>query len=138
MYKFLVVLLLSFAGAGTLVAGQPMRVGGDYSVQKISARGDGGFVIEFAAKQPTGKFDLLRLESDHVHLSVTEGQTLRISAEIDEVQGIVANVSQVLIFVPHVGGDVPIWLLSSRGSPADLRGSKYLDMHNPLSDFAVF
>lgn len=117
---------------------QVLRVGGDYLVKKITQRPGGGFVIDFAAKVPSGKFDTLRLESDHVHVSVQEGQTLRISAEIAEVRNDVASVSQVLIFVPNVGGPVPVWLLSSRGSPMDLRGSKYLEMHNPLSDFTIF
>lgn len=116
---------------------QVLRVGGDYVVQKIAQR-PGGFTIDFAAKTPSGKFDLLRLESDHVHVSVQEGQTLRISAEIADVKGAVANVAQVLIFVPNAGGPVPVWLLSSRGTSGDLRGSKYIEMHNPLSDFAIF
>lgn len=126
--------------AGDDVTAQPqiLRVGGDYIVNKIQSRPDGSFMIEFKAKVPSGKFDTLRLESDHVHVSVNEGQTLRLSAEISEVQGPIANVSQVMIFVPHVGGDVPVWLLSRNGSAVDLRGSKYLEMHNPMSDFAIF
>ncbi len=138
VFSLLVVSANASADDATIDDSQILRVGGEYTVQKIASRPGGGFVIDFIAKVPSGKFDLLRLESDHVHVSVQEGQTLRISAEISEINGPAALVSQVLIFVPNIGGAVPVWLLSSRGSPADLRGSKYIEMHNPLSDYVVF
>jgi hypothetical protein len=112
-----------------------LRVGGVYEVASIKEV-DHGFKIEFKATAKTGKFDTLILESDHVHFSVKEGQKLRISAEVLSSNGRTAEVSQVLLFLPHEQGVAPVWMLS-RKSPGELEGSKYLEMHAPQADYTI-
>lgn len=118
-------------------ANQLIRVGGNYTVFDIRRTDKGTFQIEFHAEQPSGKYGVITLESDHVHVAVTKGQKLRISAEIGKVSEGVAEATQVLVFVPNIRGPMPVWLLSSRSKGLDLRGSKYLEMHAPLSDYNV-
>lgn len=113
------------------------KVGGDYTVAAVDRIDDHTFRVEFAADHPTGHFDLLRLESDHVHVAVKVGQKLRLSAEILSTQGTVAEVSQVVLFLPGATGRVPVWLLSNKAPTPDLRATKYLEMHVPLTDYMV-
>ena len=116
-----------------------LRIGGDYKVERIQKRDDGLFEISFSAEKISGKYDHLRLISEHVHIGVKEGATLRISAEVSGDRAGVAEVDQVLIFVPSSqGSKMPVWLLSHKGRGLELKGAKYLEMHNPLSDFSVF
>lgn len=114
-----------------------VRVGGDYIVNDITKTESGTFRIEFKGAQPGGKYGTIILDSDHVHVAVIKGQKLRISAEIARVNGDVAEATQVLVFIPNIRGPMPVWLLSSRSKNLDLRGSKYLDMHAPLSDYNI-
>lgn len=114
-----------------------LRVGGDYKVEKIEKVSDRTFVVEFHSVTATGKYDVLRLESDHVHVAVKVGQTLRLSAEILADKGREAEVSQVVLFLPNPQGHVPVWLLSNKVPAGELRGSKYLEMHSPLNDYVV-
>ena len=116
---------------------QVKRVGGDYQVTHVKKLGNRSFLIEFKAATPTGRFDVLRLESDHVHVAVQKGQTLRLSAEVFEDRGRSAEVSQVVLFLPSQRGRVPVWLLSNKFPANDLRGSRYLEMHVPLKDYLV-
>lgn len=117
--------------------GQPLRVGGNYTVAKIDKVAEGAFVMEFTSDAPTGKFDTLTLESDHVHVAVKVGQKIRLSAEILSTKGASAEVAQMVIFLPHVEGPVPVWLLSNKAPNLDLRSTKYLQMHNPLNDYTI-
>ena len=112
------------------------RVGGDYFIKSIDGN-DSGFVTTFAAVNPTGRFDTIRLESRHIHVAVKVGQRLRISAEV--VGGTVrdAEASQVLVFIPSRNGETPVWLLSHRHPSLDLKGARYLEMHAPETDFTV-
>ena len=94
-------------------------------------------MIEFKAEHPTGHFDVLKLESDHVHVAVKVGQNLRLSAEILSQSGAGAEVSQVVLFLPAPEGHVPVWLLSNKAPPGDLRATRYLEMHSPLNDYMI-
>lgn len=114
-----------------------LRVGGDYVVYDIRKVTEKSYEIEFRAADPTGKFDRVVLTSDHVHMAITKGQKLRISAEVGQTKGDVAEATQVLIFLPSVQGPTPIWMLSSRSKSLDLKGSKYLEMHAPQSDYTI-
>jgi hypothetical protein len=118
-------------------ADQVLRVGGDYTVTTAERRGGREFLVEFKAEHPSGRFDVLRLESDHVHVAVKVGQKLRLSAEILAERGAVADVRQVVLFFPSPAGHVPVWLLSNKAPSTDLRASKYLEMHSPLNDYTV-
>jgi hypothetical protein len=114
-----------------------VRVGGDYTVTTAERKGDREFVVEFKAEHPSGRFDTLRLESDHVHVAVKVGQKLRLSAEILAEHGATADVRQVVLFFPNPAGHVPVWLLSNRAPSTDLRATRYLQMHSPLNDYTV-
>jgi hypothetical protein len=113
------------------------KVGGDYKVARVERDANGVFHIEFRASRPTGRFDLLRLESDHLHVGVKLGQTMRLSAEILSESGAAAEVSQVVMFLPGRSGRVPVWLLSRKAMGRDLRAVRYLEMHVPANDFVV-
>lgn len=142
----LAFIIISTAGIGFSETNGPsaaeptaelIRIGGNYLVYEISENPSGTFRIEFRAEQPNGKYGTIVLNSDHVHLAVTKGQKLRISAEISRVVEGVAEATQVLVFIPNIRGPMPVWLLSSRSKNLHLGGAKYLEMHAPLSDYNV-
>jgi len=126
---------LSFAKDET--GGHPLKIGGDYQVTAIDRISDHEFHIEFKSVVATGKFDTLSLHSNHVHVAVRVGQKLRLSAAILNTRGSEAEVAQMVIFVPNPQGAVPVWLLSNRAEGLDLRATKYLEMHSPLTDYLV-
>ena len=113
------------------------RVGGQYVVSDIDKVREGLFRIEFTSETPTGRFDTLILESDHVHVAVKEGQSIRLSAEILGEKGKTAEVAQMVVFLPHRQGPVPVWLLSTKADNRELRSSTYLEMHVPLNDYII-
>jgi hypothetical protein len=113
------------------------RVGGNYTVSSITRTPEDTFVVIFKSVKPGERFTTLRLESDHVHVAVKEGETLRLSAEILQEKGDQAEVSQVLLFLPNIRGTTPVWLLSRKTPVGELRGSRYLEMHAPLSDYHI-
>lgn len=113
------------------------RVGGQYTVTDIEKLDTRLFRIKFASTAPSGRFDTLVLESDHVHVAVKEGQTLKLSAEILSENGATAEVAQMVLFLPHVSGRIPVWLLSTKAPRGELRGSRYLEMHVPLNDYTI-
>lgn len=112
-----------------------LRVGGVYSIARIDKVEGGGFRIEFHNDEVKGRFQTLKLESDHVNMGVSVGQKLRLSAEVLKEKGNEAEVSQVLLFLPHAEGPVPVWLLSKKGG--ELRGARYLEMHAPTTDYQI-
>lgn len=113
------------------------KIGGDYRVSSIRKKGDDHFVVEFTSVHKTGKYDVLFLESDHLNVAVEEGKTLRLSAEILKEGKKKTEVSQVLLFLPHGETHVPVWLLSRNAPDKDLRGSRYIEMHAPTSDYLI-
>ena len=142
LFTVLATLLFSAAAFGaqvttTAAAAEPLRVGGDYKVVSIDRVKSGAFVVAFKSVVPSGKYDVLRLESDHVHVAVKVGQQIRLSAEILTEKGDTAEVSQMVIFLPSVQGHVPVWLLSNKAPASEHPSSKYLEMHNPLNDYVI-
>ena len=117
--------------------GLTLKVGGDYEVTAIDQLNESEFRVEFRAVTPTGKFDTLNLHSNHVHVAVRIGQKLRLSAEILTDNGRSAEVAQMVIFISNPQGPIPVWLLSNRAGHQDLRATKYIDMHSPLTDYIV-
>lgn len=113
------------------------KIGGIYKVTRIQKKSDGHFVVEFTSSQKTGKFDVLVLESDHLHVAVEEGKELRLSAEVLKEGKQRTEVAQVLLFLPHGDTHVPVWLLSRNAPDRDLRGSRYIEMHAPTSDYLI-
>ena len=141
-WRSLFSIIVSLAITGVALAdaeksGIVERVGGDYRVARIDKLDDGTFLIEFKSLHPSGKFDVIRLNSDHVHVAVKSGDRLRLSAEVLRITGAVAEASQVLLFLKSSRGRTPVWLLSNRYKPRDLTGSSYLEMHVPLNDYMI-
>ncbi|MCX6128855.1 MAG: hypothetical protein NTX25_07300 [Proteobacteria bacterium] len=132
---------LSAAGKSELrvgeAAAQVLRVGGQYRVSQIEKIQENDFRIKFTSEPLTGKNDHLVLHSDHVHLSLQEGQVLRLSAEVLSDKAQELEVTQVLLFFPSDQGVTPIWLLSSQHTSADFHGARWLDMHAPQSDYLI-
>jgi len=116
---------------------RPLRVGGDYTVTSVDRLTDREFHVEFKAVAASGKFDVLNLHSDHIHIAVRKGEKLRLSAEILSTQGAVAEVAQMVIFLPSNLGPTPVWLLSNRATNHELRAVKYLEMHSPQTDYVI-
>lgn len=146
MNKLLVLFLAllpasAFAAEGpkaeTIEGTSILRVGGDYTVSSIEKVGDHSFAVEFKSDKASGRFDTLRLESDHVHVAVKVGQKIRLSAEILTEKGAAAEVAQVVVFLPSRDSHVPVWLLSNKAPNHDLRATKFLEMHDPQTDFTV-
>lgn len=117
--------------------GKILRAAGDYRVESISKEGQDHFRIVFHSLKATGRFDILTLSSDHIHVAVSVGRQVRLSAEVLQESGPKAEVAQVVLFVPGAGGQVPIWLLSNRSGSRDLRAVKYLEMHVPQYDYTI-
>ena len=113
------------------------RVGGNYLVKEIKRTKKGSLLVTFESVVKNGKADFIRLDSDHIHVGVEEGQTLRISAEISKGAGKIVDANQILLFLPRAEGPVPVWLLSKKGRKGSLRGSSYLKMHDPKSDYVI-
>jgi len=123
--------------ASTKAPPSTTRIGGTYEVSDIKKRPDNTFAISFQSTTPSGRYDTLYLESDHVHMGLEVGSKLRISAQILEDRGREAEIAQILIFVPKGTTHVPVWLLSKKAPHLDLKSSKYLEMHAPTSDYTV-
>lgn len=116
------------------------RIGGDFKITSIERVAEGDFRIRFVSQGDPKKKDRLLLQSDHIHLSMQEGQVVRLSAEVlsQDVSG-EFEVAQVLLFLSNKEyGTTPVWLLSSRHLTRDFRGSRWLDMHAPQADFQIF
>ena len=117
---------------------QLQKVGGDYVVEKIEKQAS-GFFIKFVAKNLTGEADVIELHSDHVHFGVTEGSTLRLSAEVSKTKSKeVVQAAQVLLYLPAPEGFLPVWLLSKNSRGFEKGSTSYLKMHAPQSDYMVF
>ena len=117
---------------------QLLRVGGQYRIQKIEKLGDEDFRITFQSEAPSGRADTLVLRSDHIHVAVQEGLSLRLTAEVVKDQGPILEVTQVLLFLNHRDyGTTPVWLLSKQHVTRDFRGARWLEMHAPQADFLI-
>ena len=114
------------------------RIGGNFRVEKISKLESGVFVVEFSAAEGDPKFKHLRLESDNINAALVEGATLRLSADVTRVRDRTAEVAQIVVFIPGpVGQHTPVWMLSRKAPRLD-PPAKLLDLHAPVTDFAIF
>ncbi len=116
-----------------------LRIGGTYKVVKLQKRADSEFEIHFESAPPSGRYDRLVLHSDHIHMGLQEGQTLRLSAEVLKSSADELEVTQVLLFLSNPEyGTTPVWMLSSQhASGQELRASRWLDMHAPQADYII-
>lgn len=138
--KFIALLLVSFFSLPILGAEVPKieRIGGNFKVDKISKLANGVFVVEFGAAEGDPKIRHLRLESDNINAALVEGATLRLSADVTRVRDRTAEVAQVVVFIPGpVGQHTPVWMLSRKAPRLD-PPAKLLDLHAPVTDFAIF
>lgn len=138
--RLLLGLWLVFSGFTLHAESKVERIGGNFKIERIEKLSDADFRISFVSQVETGRFDRLTLRSDHVHLSMQEGQVIRLSAEVlKTASGKEVEVTQVLLFLSHSEyGTTPVWLLSSQHPTRDFRGSRWLDMHAPQADFLIF
>lgn len=132
-----IVLIAGIAQAAGKNQPEAEKAGGIYEVKEIEKKAGDTFTIRFEAIAKTGRFDVLVLETDHVHVGVEVGAQLRLSAQIISEQGATAEVAQVLLFLPVGQSHVPVWLLSKKAPAGELRGSKYLEMHAPTADYTI-
>jgi hypothetical protein len=139
------VSFLSFFLTETASAQKVERIGGDFRIAEIKTlRGstpspsDERFHIKFVSSDSKSKYSCVVLDSQHVHVGLKEGDTLRMSAEIAKSEGNCAVASQVVVYVPHVNGAVPVWMLSTTVRPSDHPPGSYLKMHAPSTDYTIF
>lgn len=144
MNNLLKMILLVIMCAAVNVQAEPkdaveqfIRVGGNYTVKSVEQKSGNVFLVKFTAENQSGTFDELELESDHVHVAVKVGRTLRLSAEVLKTTGPKAEISQVVLFFPNTEGHVPVWLISNKFPNRDLKASKYLEMHAPSNDYMI-
>lgn len=133
-------LIFGVAGATEHQQSEPdvIKVGGTYRVHAIKGSPNDQFTVVFRAVEASGDFDELVLVTDHVNFTVRKGAEVRLSAEVLKKYNDYAEVSQVVIFMPSPQGGVPVWMLSARSRAKDLRGTSYLKMHAPTTDYQIF
>jgi hypothetical protein len=142
MHRVIACLIFAFAWLSAAAGPAPkqpdvLRVGGDYKVDSVERLDERTFRVVFTAVKATGRYDTLRLDSDHVHVAVRVGQVVRLSAEILAERGAAADVAQMVVFLPSAQGREPVWLLSNKAPVRELRATKYLEMHSPMTDYMV-
>ena len=109
-----------------------LKVGGDFFIKSIEIR-KGSYDVTFASVD--GGKDLI-LHTDHVHAGLQKGSKIRLSAEVMG-EGAVLEVNQVMIILPIPEGVKPVWMLSKNFKGGDAP-SRYLEMHDPQSDYVLF
>jgi hypothetical protein len=113
------------------------RIGGNFVIAKIQRLQKGGFVVEFRASEGAPRIKKLRLESDHINAGLREGDTLRLSADVVATSEDLAEVAQMVLYMPGKVGPTPVWMLSKRSKPLD-PPARLIEMHAPSTDYAVF
>ena len=109
-----------------------LKIGGEFLIKSIEKE-NASFVVVFKA-QDGGK-DLV-LHTDHVHVGLQAGSKLRLSAEVTH-EGDLLEINQVMVFIPIAEGVKPIWMLSKSYKSGNLP-SRYIEMHDPQSDYILF
>lgn len=139
MYKMIFSLMMSLLSFSAFAAESSKieRIGGNFKVETIKKLPSGAFVVEFKAAEGEPKFTHLRLESDNINSALSEGAVLRLSADVTQIRGRRAEVAQVVVFLPGVVGPTPVWMLSRKAPRLD-PPAKLLDLHAPVTDYAVF
>lgn len=109
-----------------------LKVGGDFLIKSIESH-QGIYDVTFSSAD--GGKDLI-LHTDHVHAGLQKGSKIRLSAEVMG-EGLVLEVNQVMVFLPIPEGVKPVWMLSKNFKGGDAP-SRYLEMHDPQSDYILF
>jgi hypothetical protein len=132
---FKTALLLTFIFFVSYARGEEaklLKIGGEFLIKSIEKE-NSSFVVVFKA-QDGGK-DLV-LHTDHIHVGLQTGSKLRLSAEVTH-EGNVLEINQVMVFMPIAEGVKPIWMLSRTFKNGYLP-SRYIEMHDPQSDYILF
>ena len=79
-------------------AGESRKVAGDFKVIKIQKNMASDFTIKFKPVAKNKSINLMVLNTDHVHSQISEGDVVRLSAEVVRLEAKVATVSQLVIF----------------------------------------
>jgi len=77
------------------------------------------------------------LKTYHVHAGLILGRTYDIQA-FGKDRKEYFEAMQVLVFLKRKHGKSPVWMISKDKKGIDLRGSSFLKMHSPASDFIIF
>lgn len=128
-----VVMSSAFAAEKTKIE----RIGGNFTVTKITKLPRGGFSVDFKSAEGSPKISKLHLESDHINAGLTEGETLRLSADVISQAGDSAEIGQVVVFLPGKVGPTPVWMLSKKAGQLS-PPAKLIEMHAPSTDYAIF
>jgi hypothetical protein len=125
------------AAQPTPAAASLERIGGNFTVAKITKLSEGGFSVDFKASEGSPKITHLHLESDHINVGLVEGQTLRLSADVISHAGHSAEISQVVVFIAGPSGPRPAWMMSKK-STGLTPPARLIEMHSPSTDYVIF
>ena len=115
------------------------RVSGFYRVTHIDKKPGNEYDVQFAAEVKDGVHDILLLKSDGLNVKISEGQVLKLSAEVIKTATKEPEITQVLLFLPSQDyGLTPIWVLSKTHETHEMRGARWLEMHAPQADYQVY
>jgi hypothetical protein len=118
--------------------GKVLRIGGEFRIKSIEKLAEKDFRVVFESLTKTAKANQLVLRTNHIHFGLSEGEQIRLSAEVVGEGSDVLNVTQVLLFIPQeTYGMTPVWILSNQFPTGELRGAKWLEMHAPQADYQV-
>jgi hypothetical protein len=142
LFKVTLIVFLAIVMSGVHSTDQlehkAIRVGGEYIVESINSPEPNSFKISFRAMNPSGKYDLLVLQTDHLNYLIEKGMKIRLSAEIISEKNSSAEVSQIVLYLKRPEGDTPVWMLSNRYRSDKLNATGYIKMHAPQTDYVVF
>ncbi len=138
MKTLMMLLILTGFSLSSFAGGKLQRIGGNFTVTEINKLAAGDFEVVFKAETDSDKYNKLKLKTDHINVAVEQGKTIKLSAEVERVEGDFVWVRQMVIFVPSPQGSIPIWLLSKAEGKPNFKREKYLKMHAPNSDYTVF
>lgn len=114
---------------------------------------EGSFIIDkiTSISAPSGKVEIFKIvlrslsskgpiktiffETNSVHKLMKEGAKFLINAEVIKLRSEVYEAMQILVFFPRGTGHRPVWIVSHKNRELNLRGARFIDMHNP--DFLI-
>jgi hypothetical protein len=109
-----------------------LKVGGEFLVKSIERKNNTYSVIFTSGD---GGKDLI-LHTNHVHGGLQQGSKIRLSAEVTQ-EGPLLEVNQVMVFLPIPEGVKPVWMLSKSFKGGE-NPARYIEMHDPQSDYVLF
>ncbi len=139
MIRLLAVAFFSMFLPWTILAesDSTSRITGEFKIDKITKISPDSYRIVFTNLDKSEPHETLFLDSNQIHMGLSEGQTLRLSAEVFQRNPKTWEITQVLVFLKTTNSHIPVWLISQTHGPKELRGARYIEMHAPTSDFLI-